>query len=1107
MSFANIKNHQDSTARPAISRRAVLLQRSCACGGGAAITGNCEECNKKRSLQRRAGSQAEPSAVPRIVHDVLRSSGKPLPGDTRDFMESRFGHDFSQVRVHTDATAAESARAVNAHAYTVGKEIIFGQGQFTPHTEKGQHLLAHELAHTLQQNTAGAPLTVSTDSLEVGRQSDPAEREADAVARSVLAGVAKPVSVSVKGEGAALRRDEDGGTEAGKEEEPPKEAGGEKEKPPAGPGGDVGTGAGTGTGSPTAAACAPKALLRADYLKESGTTTNDFGLTILSGTVSGPVVHTSKTAKGLVLDPTDAKMPPLASVYTGPDKFIEGEAFSIGEDVECTSGKKYPLQWTILPAGAQKIKEGELEHCRDFEHAFAISLRRYADVVNDLSAKKKVFSSQKAAEKYVTGLVGPEPDTWLDVYTCLSKKTKDRDTMQWHTPRPLKKPPRLDDDCKFARAIIHGASLPEVDPTKHPTPDVINGCGEGPPATKGAAAKSARPNPKTPAKTEGKIVAPGIAAAAGGDPGPTSEAIAVEVPRASSAARSTLRRAPAESADNEESAVRETPPSEVMPETSETAATETAAGLIVDDESAQVDPTQMKKSEFLAELKAAVCVAADAELARVGQSTESCPYLARAFARYSTYSAAKLERALRRYAPETAGVTTAHDYIGAVSARVARAVTVWATTGEVTGAPEELLQEMGGGGLFGGLMGGLFGGIGSVLSGLGGLFFKRRVAGQATGGLNASILDSQLGAGSPLDNSTRVPMERALGHDFSQVRVHTDAAAANLSSYLNARAFTIGTKVAFAAGEYQPGTLFGDALIAHELAHVVQQNNARTEDFRDAARSEDSAVEMDADMSAIGAVSATHLGRRSAANIARNSLPRLRSGLRLQRCPSSQQKRPTLPTRQVTIGQVGSNRCSPEERQSMEKVNLCCTPKMVGEIQTILGQAIPAVANARSRLESPKDVRDQLWNNFRVKPDDETSIAKIRMTLQNVENSMNSSNRTYVCSDSTDPACTGERGPISARTLPTCAPTAHIYIRLCNTYPATDDQAKQPFLPESHWVRTMVHEHAHAGCSGSGDMLPVGTEFYKNRDPYPRKQSNDNIKNADCYAWFVMDSK
>jgi hypothetical protein len=91
--------------------------------------------------------------VPPIVHEVLRSSGQPLDAATRSFMEVRFGYDFSQVRVHTDAQAAESARAVNALAYTVGEDVVFGPDGFRPDTSAGQKLLAHELTHVLQQNS------------------------------------------------------------------------------------------------------------------------------------------------------------------------------------------------------------------------------------------------------------------------------------------------------------------------------------------------------------------------------------------------------------------------------------------------------------------------------------------------------------------------------------------------------------------------------------------------------------------------------------------------------------------------------------------------------------------------------------------------------------------------------------------------------------------------------------------------------------------------------------------------------------------------------------------------------------------------------------------
>jgi hypothetical protein len=129
-----------------------LLQRKCACGSMPGLSGECAECQRKRlTLQRRSFNHADPSAVPPIVHDVLRSPGHPLDANTRGSMNSRFGHDFSRVRVHTDAQADESARAVNARAYTVGSDVVFGAGWYAPGTKEGQRLLAHELVHVVQQ--------------------------------------------------------------------------------------------------------------------------------------------------------------------------------------------------------------------------------------------------------------------------------------------------------------------------------------------------------------------------------------------------------------------------------------------------------------------------------------------------------------------------------------------------------------------------------------------------------------------------------------------------------------------------------------------------------------------------------------------------------------------------------------------------------------------------------------------------------------------------------------------------------------------------------------------------------------------------------------------
>jgi hypothetical protein len=102
-------------------------------------------------LQRAAVNTASTHSIPPIVHDVLSSPGQSLDAGTRTFMESRFAHDFSGVRVHSDERAADSARSVNALAYTVGRDVVFGAGQYTPGTMAGKRLLAHELTHVVQQ--------------------------------------------------------------------------------------------------------------------------------------------------------------------------------------------------------------------------------------------------------------------------------------------------------------------------------------------------------------------------------------------------------------------------------------------------------------------------------------------------------------------------------------------------------------------------------------------------------------------------------------------------------------------------------------------------------------------------------------------------------------------------------------------------------------------------------------------------------------------------------------------------------------------------------------------------------------------------------------------
>jgi Domain of unknown function (DUF4157) len=129
-------------------------------------------------------------AAPAIVHDVLRSSGQSLEPEARAELEARLGHDFSQVRVHTDVRAAESASTMHSRAYTVGRDIVFAAGEYAPETTSGRRLLAHELAHVVQQSGSLSemepPLPASLP-LSDGQSSMP-EAEAESAARAVANG-------------------------------------------------------------------------------------------------------------------------------------------------------------------------------------------------------------------------------------------------------------------------------------------------------------------------------------------------------------------------------------------------------------------------------------------------------------------------------------------------------------------------------------------------------------------------------------------------------------------------------------------------------------------------------------------------------------------------------------------------------------------------------------------------------------------------------------------------------------------------------------------------------------------------------------------------------
>jgi hypothetical protein len=155
------------------------LQRKCACGAHTPGGGECRDCASKR-LQRKAASGMSADAIPTSVQQVLRGPGRPLESPTRTMMEAGFGHDFSNVRVHADGRAAESARAVHALAYTVGHDVVFAGGQYSPGTSTGRRLIAHELAHVVQQRH------LASEPVGIGDPGSVLEREADGAAERLM---------------------------------------------------------------------------------------------------------------------------------------------------------------------------------------------------------------------------------------------------------------------------------------------------------------------------------------------------------------------------------------------------------------------------------------------------------------------------------------------------------------------------------------------------------------------------------------------------------------------------------------------------------------------------------------------------------------------------------------------------------------------------------------------------------------------------------------------------------------------------------------------------------------------------------------------------------
>jgi hypothetical protein len=259
---------------------------------------------------------------------------------------------------------------------------------------------------------------------------------------------------------------------------------------------------------------------------------------------------------------------------------------------------------------------------------------------------------------------------------------------------------------------------------------------------------------------------------------------------------------------------------------------------IVDDD-AEPAEGQMRQRDFL------TAVAARLSTAAAGPLGES---ISQWTAYFGAQHPSELEQAIVRYAPEAADAASATEMVEIIGRLVDDGAAGWQQTGSLQRAT-----------------------------------LQRAVA-------TPSEVVSSLGPGRPLDAGVSARLGPALGADLSRVEVHDDPASAAVTGSLGAAAITVGKHVAFGAGQYAPGTPLGDALIAHEMAHVIQQDGGVA--APSPARSEYAALESDADTSALSAVDRLYGGRRGA----RGLRPALRSGLRLQACKPTPVQAPTHKT-------------------------------------------------------------------------------------------------------------------------------------------------------------------------------------------------------------------
>ncbi len=312
---------------------------------------------------------------------------------------------------------------------------------------------------------------------------------------------------------------------------------------------------------------------------------------------------------------------------------------------------------------------------------------------------------------------------------------------------------------------------------------------------------------------------------------------------------------------------------------------------------------ETRKTDFLSVLEAEVTWMAEEELASTSRTTRDCPWIAYWFRYYQRRDHHHLIRSIERYAPETATATRWEDVVTLVRERARDGLRRSLETGRMhdvpPGVPAEAFLSRSGS---------------SVPAGEPDRDPFDLSASSASGARPEEALRSDLGLGegSPLDTRARTRMESVFGADLSGVRVHTDPSAQTAAGRLHARAFAMGSDVAMAPGRHQPGTLMGDALLAHELAHVLQQRGDReVEAGTTVPMNQSPAIEADANRTAMSAMQllwSTGIGAWGG-----TAGPGLSSGPRISRCDDEDEEFEETKTVTVTMAQFTGSTLNPDD--------------------------------------------------------------------------------------------------------------------------------------------------------------------------------------------------